>query len=423
MKRIRQRASLFAAGVLAACQALPGAVLGPTAAPPQTVLPATPLTYPTLPPEWTATWTPVPLTATPTPARTATPVDTYKQRLAAAQPDIARALKLTNSGQYTAALDLWNQLITRLPEYPDGYYQRTRCLLHLAPAIRVKDDYRALQAQALADMDQALSLDTRNGDYFYERQAVYFNLAQLELYRVDQDYWQALSLADAQAALRFGTTIGGADREAAFRQIDAGHPEAAFDLFSHLPPAPGRTLVSDATLQEGLAESQFAQGFLDDALSHVNLALRLSPSEYRRRLKALILLSQGKPADALTQLNQLATNGTLCGCAYYIRALTYYELGKPKQAQADIDTGSTQTWERGGLRSYVLGLLAIDDPAQAGSGDTASAEQLIQEAQASLPRGYGPVLLKQITQKLDDLGVARLKPTPSSAVTAMPTPP
>src|SRR5262249_52419479 len=161
--------------------------------------------------------------------------------------------------------------------------------------------------------DQALSLDTHNGDYFHQRQAVYLNLSQLELYRVDQDYWAALSLADAQAALRFGTTIKGADRDAAFRQIDAGHPDVALDLFNHLPPEPGRTLVSDATLQEGLAESLFDQGFLDEALSHVNLALRLSPSEHQRRLKVLILLSQGKVADALAQLNQLNASGTVCG--------------------------------------------------------------------------------------------------------------
>ena len=414
---IRRGAWLLAAGTLAACQLLPAS--GPPPAPPQTVLPSTPLVYPTLPPEWTATWTPVPASATPTPVRSATPEGSYSQRLAAAQPDIAQALKLTNNGQYAAALAQWNQIIARLPEYADGYYQRVRCWLHLAPAIRVESDYRALQEQALADMDLALSLDTRNGNYLHERQFIYYNLAQLELYRVDQDYWEALALADAQAAVRFGTTLDYADRDAAYRQIDAGHPEVAFDLFNRLPPAPGRSLVSDAGLQEGLAESLFGQGFLDEALAHVNLALRLSPTEFKRRLKTLILLSQGQPALALTQLNQISAAGTLCGCDYYIRAFIYYQLGKPKPAQADIDTGSTQTWERGGLRSYVLGRLALDQ------GDTVTGQQLIQEAQASLPRSYGPALLKQITQKLTDLGLARLKPTPYAAATAtaMPTPP
>ena len=423
---IKRGVWLLAAGALAACQLVPGSVAGKGGPPPnQTVLPSTPLVYPTLPPEWTATWTPVPSAATPTLARSATPVHSatpagsYSQRLATAQPAIAQALKLTNNGQYATALEQWNQLIAQLPEYADAYYQRTRCILHLAPAIRIESDNRALQEQALSDMDMALSLDTRNGDYFYERQAIYYNLAQLELYRVDQDYWEALALADAQAAQRFGTTADYAGRTTALRQIDAGHPEVAQGMFNSLPPAPGRTLVSDAGLQDGLAESLFDQGFTDEALSHLNLALRLSPGEFKTRLKAIILLSQGQPAAALAVLKQLSAAGQLCGCAYYIRALTYYQLGKPDLAQADIDTGSTQTWERGGLRSYVLGLLALD------KGDTATGQQLIQEAQASLPRSYGPVLLKQVTDKLNTLGVTRLKPTPYAAATAtaMPTPP
>ena len=78
---------LLAVGLLAACQLAPAAPGGPL--PNQTVLPSTPLRYPTLPPEWTATFTPTagPPTATPAPSRTpsATPVGPYSQRLAARQ--------------------------------------------------------------------------------------------------------------------------------------------------------------------------------------------------------------------------------------------------------------------------------------------------------------------------------------------------
>jgi len=417
----RRHWGCLAAGLLAACQLAPAAPGGPP--PNQTVLPSTPLTYPTLPPEWTATFTPTagPPTATPAPSRTptATPVGPYSQRLAAAQPAIAQALKRFNSGQYAQALDQWNQIIAQVPEYADAYYQRARCLLHLAPDIRVETDFRAMQEQALADMDTALSLDPSNGNYYHERQFIYVNLGTLELYRADQDYWAALALADAQAALRFATTIPYADRDAADRQIDAGHPEVAVDLYTRLPPVPGRTLVSDADLQDGLARALFGQGFLDQALAHINLSQRLSASNDKLSFKALILLSQGQPAAALTALKQVTVAGRLCGCDYYLRALVYYQLGQPALAQADIDTGTPQTWARGGLRSYVLGLLALDQ------GDTATGQQLLQEAQASLPRSDGPALLKQITQKLDSLGVPRLNPTPYAGAleTPMPTPP
>ncbi len=416
---------LATAACLAACQLVPAAGKAETQATPArtTVLPATPIRYPTLPPEWTATWTPTPTRVVPTRVPSATPTmpsTPYSQRLAAAKATIAKAASLTNAGHYTEAVGLWTQIIAQVPEYADAYYQRAVCLLNLAPAIQALTDYQAAMQFALGDVNQALSLDTRNGNYFYVRQHVYENLGRAELYRVDQDYWEALSLADLQAAGRFGTTIPMAERTTAFRLIDAGHPQEAYDQFSKLPPAVGKKTTTDADLQEGLAESQFAQGFVDQALAHIDLAIKASPSDYKTRDKALFLLSQGKVPEAFAAISQLSDgSGALCGCGRYLRALIYYRLGKPDLAQADIDAGSRETWERGGLRSYVLGLLALD------RADTATGTQLLQEAQASLPRRYGPVILKQIQERLDQLGTARLDPTPHVPfdMTPMPTPP
>jgi tetratricopeptide (TPR) repeat protein len=339
--------------------------------------------------------------------------------LAAAQADIARARSLTNSGKCADALTLWDKIISVVPEYADAYYLSAICIFQLTPPGLVEDDFRARLHAALADMNLALSLDARNGDYFFKRQEIYHELAAHELYRVDQDYWEKLSLADAQAAERFGTTHEYADRTTALRLIDAGQPAAAYDLFNTLPIVPGLTLETDPGLQEGLGESLFDQGFADKALVHFDLAIKAGPGEYKSREKAIVLLSQGKLAQAYNVLDAMSTNGQLCGCSYYIRALIYYQMGQPAQAQADIDTGSQQTWERGGVRSYVLGLLALDQ------GDQAAGTQLLQEAQASLRRMYGPLLLKQIQNKLDQLGVPRLDPTPYAALAAtpMPTPP
>src|SRR5260221_14757566 len=119
-------ATATAVTTLTACQLVPATRPAATgAAPPRaTVLPSTPFLYPTLPPEWTATWTPtpsrVPPTASASPTARATPAASYSQRLAAAKADITRATNLTNRGQYAAAQALWTQVIPRPPEYADA---------------------------------------------------------------------------------------------------------------------------------------------------------------------------------------------------------------------------------------------------------------------------------------------------------------
>ena len=412
----------LAAACLAACQ--PGIsteqAATHAAAAYITVLPSTPMHYPTLPPEWTPTRTPAATPTSPPPTHTATPAAPYSQRLAAAQADINQALAAMNKGQWVAAIPFWTKVIERVPEYADAYFQRTRCILNGTPAVGVESDYAAIVHLALADINQALMLDGRNGTYFYERQLVYEALSGLELYRVDQDYWAGLALADAQAAVRFGTTVQYADHQVAYRLIDAGHAQEALDAFGKLAPLPGTTLKTDPGLQEGLAESNFALGFVDEALTHIDLAIQARPGDALNRERAIYLISLGRLPEALVVLNHsVGANPFFCGCRYYLRALIEYQQGKPALAQADIDFGTAQTWERGGLRSYVLGLLALD------KGDQAGGAALLQEAQASLSRQYGPVLLKQIQARLDKLNVSRLDPTAYAprAATPMPTPP
>ena len=152
------------------------------------------------------------------------------------------------------------EIIAQVPEDAGPYYQLTICWLNLAPAIQSRTYYQSAMQSALSDINQALSLDSRNGDYFYARQHVYEDPPQTELFRVDQDYWQTLSLADLQAATRFGTTIPMAERTTAYRLIDSGHPQEAYNMFSQLPPAAGKQTTTDADLQEGLAESAFGEG-------------------------------------------------------------------------------------------------------------------------------------------------------------------
>jgi tetratricopeptide (TPR) repeat protein len=275
-------------------------------------------------------------------------------------------------------------------------------------------------ALALADMNEALRLDPQNGDYYDERHYVYMNLAGMELYRVDQDYWWELAVADIKTAQRFGTTVDSTERDVAFTVLGAGHAEEALAMFNRIPPQTGLSLQSDELLQIGLGESYLALGQMEQALTHIERSHQLSPEEYKTRERAVALLSLDRLPEALDQLNQsINANPNFCGCRYYLRAYLYYLQGQPDRAQADIDVGTGQTWERGGLRSYVLGLLALDQ------GDQALGSQFLQEAEASLPRWYGPVLLAHMRQRLQYLGLPRLELAPyaPTIATAMPTPP
>ena len=343
--------------------------------------------------------------------------DTNQAATTAIEDDIRQALSLTNNGQYSAALPIWDKVIDQLPNSPEARYERTRCYLHLAVDQRIETEYIATMQLALTDMNQALSLDPGKGDYYKERGVIYYNLAQLELYRVDQDYWNQLALADNQAALRYNTTDTYVDRSIAYSLVDAGFPQEALEMFSRLPFVPGDTLETDPGIQVGLAESYFGLGKADEALTHIDLALKASPSAYKKRDRVLILLSLGRLSEALDQINEtIADDQFDCGCRYYTRALIYYEQGHPDLAQADIDFGAGQTWERGGLRSYVLARLALDN------GDQATGLELLQEAEASLPRRYGLVILQQIQADLANLGAPRLAPTPYAPLVASPMP-
>ena len=187
-------------------------------------------------------------------------------------------------------------------------------------------------------------------------------------------------------------------------------------MFGQLPPVKGATLDTDPGLQVGLAESYLGLEQLDQALEHIDLAIAASPGMYKQFDRALILYSLDRLDEALSQTNASIDTSPCCfGPRYYLRALIYFRLGRTDLASADIDTGSGLAWQRGGVRSYVLGLIALD------SGQPEQALNLLLEAEASLHPQYSSTILKRIRQDLSKLGATPWVITPSAPLRLTPT--
>jgi hypothetical protein len=93
------------------------------------------------------------------------------------------------------------------------------------------------------------------------------------------------------------------------------------------------------------------------------------------------------------------------------------EQGKLAEAQADLDTGTGNTWGLWGLLPYVEGKLAL------ARGDRATALEKFQYAEATLGLDMGPVILQQARQAIATLGGVPLTVTPQPQVsTPIPTP-
>ncbi len=84
------------------------------------------------------------------------------------------------------------------------------------------------------------------------------------------------------------------------------------------------------------------------------------------------------------------------------------EQGKLAEAQADLETGSGNTWGLWGLLPYVEGKLAL------ARGDRATALEKFQYAEATLGLDNGPVILRDARQELTALGGTPLTVTPQA---------
>lgn len=391
------------------------AAVGPTPTP--LVEQTEPTTAPATP---SPTPTPLPPSATPSPIASPTPGPTLSLnlRLEKAGRLVQDANNAMAQENYAEAVSLWDRVLAQVPEYGEGYYQQAQAYVALSRNQRFQDEYVAYLERARVDIDRAIALGPASGDHYYLRYRVYDYLASNATYRVDYDAWLELALADLQMANALGVSdpvvserglplvydfLGRCEEGMAEAKRLAEVWEAARN-----PPS--------ADLNYNLAEGYLCLGQLEPALEHVEVAIGVYPNSRERFAHAVILYNMGRLDDALAQLNETIEDYPYyCGCRYFLRALIYYEQGKPDLARADLEFGVGETWERAGMLAYMKGRLLIDD------GQTEEGWQQIQLAEATLARSYGP-LLNRIREEIQQQGLPLLTPEPQTDITATPMP-
>jgi hypothetical protein len=158
-------------------------------------------------------------------------------------------------------------------------------------------------------------------------------------------------------------------------------------------------------------------GQLDQALEYNDRVLAIEELPENGWLRAVLLYQLGRSDEALAQLNELILSSPqYFGYRYYLRALIYYEKGMVDQAMQDLATGEASTWGRGSLRTYVLGLMALD------AGDQPAAIEYLQNSLATLPWMFRSTLFDRIQLLLESLGAEPLPDTLTASITVTPMP-
>lgn len=330
-----------------------------------------------------------------------------------------RANTLMNQGKFDQALPLWSQVIDQSPNWDIAHYERALCYYNLLPKIHILQQYQDYARSALSDMDIAITLQPRNGDYYSFRHDVIVTFEDWEEYRVNRQAITRIAHDNIQAALALGysQSYRFTDRVAAsdlfvLGQCDQGLAETQ-QMLQATPP-------NDASIT-GLyrmeAEGDACLGRLDEAVQAIDASLQsknqLNGKTYE---KAAYLYQSRKLDEALAVLNDnIAVAPTFQGYRYYLRALIYYEQGNKDQALSDLQTGSQYTWEREALYAYVNGKLALD------AGQKQEGIQQLQMAEATLDDHFYP-LIWRIQKELTGLGAQPLSITPSISLTSTPIP-
>ncbi len=373
-------------------------------------------------PSWTTTLQP---SATPT--ISATPQLAAKGSLGTLTPtstitripldDPVMLQYLIEQGGCAEAILILDRMISARPDDGESYIKRAKCYLELSPHLRSQSEYVDYVSRALADADKAIALGTASPDYYVTRSDVYWNLANLSEFREDSDRLLSIGEENVRIAIAMGKRpdetglgtftlwLGRCDEFLENEKSDIVRKGQKIDA----PDAFGST---------ALGRGYVCKGELDKALKYVDSGIKQEESSYRRWTRAIILHNMGRLEDALAQLNELVKASPYGGGhRYYLRALVYYDLNKPDLARQDVAFGTGQTWGRFGLRSYVLGKLALD------AGDRATGIDQLRLAEATLGREMGP-LLDRIRRELKEMGVQPLAPTPSIRLgrTPIPTP-
>jgi tetratricopeptide (TPR) repeat protein len=361
------------------------------------------------------------LSAPGTPTLTPTPVPTkqatYEERMYLAQPFIDDAKQEMAQTNFQGAINAWDQALEIVPEYADGHYFRGRSFMNMLENENSLETYTLLLDQAHQDIDTAIALNPNfDGNYYFARFKIYDYLASLQQNRVDYASFEQIALENLLASYKLGTTESLANRYVLFVSYNLGRCD---EMLEETQTQMAAQAEPSATLNLAMGLYFYCSGDLDKALEWTTEAVRIGKEKnliegYCQRSfnRAEVLLSMERYDDALEEINDsIEISPYFCGQRYYLRGLIHIGMGDLQDAQEDLEFGSGQTWDRGGLLSYAQAKIALEN------GDTETAIRLLQEAETTYP--FQDPILRMIQEELENLGGERLEVTTSISI---PTP-
>src|SRR5262249_21993961 len=141
---------------------------------------------------------------------------------------------------------------------------------------RVQTEYVDYLNHALADLNQAISLDSAVGDYYYSRYQIENALGGNETYVVNRNFWYTQAYADITTAVKFGVKGDLVDRNQAFLLVEMGRCNEAIDEANRLISV--KAAEPKAAHDTALAYSYNCLGKYDEALKYIDSAISLYTS-------------------------------------------------------------------------------------------------------------------------------------------------
>jgi len=321
-------------------------------------------------------------------------------------------------GNFSTAIQQWDQVLLQDPQNSDAYYQRATCYYQLTGGETFLQRYEYSINQALSDIDMAISIRGDIGDYYSLRQEIYIGIASIVDREVDREYLANIALDNARKAYSLGTTIVPYPDRIII--TDLLFTMQCKEALVELQPLLDETPVEDFS-RGGLLHIQsqiFAcLGKLNDAIKAVDASMFDNMNmDFKKWLKSAYLYQNGRYTEALPLLNELInTTPGGGGERYYLRAAIYYAQAKFDLALQDLETGKRNTWARYEMLPYVEGQIALDQ------GDKETAISLWSYAETTFEPFFTPMRWK-VQKQLAALGVKPLNPTPSVPYLATPIP-
>ena len=362
-----------------------------------------PAAFATLPPVWTDTPAPTPLpTSTPVPTMPPPTPDPLAGNEVAAQ-----ALALMEEEKYEEAIPLWDELLAQDPTNHAAYYERALSNLEASNGETIFQVYQLRVLQAIDDTDQAIALsDGLNGDYFFARAWAYLKLSGITDLRVDRDRLLEVALENIRRGEALPNTNPVVHRAFVGGLIDLGRCEEAEPELRRLVEERGPEAISSIGLDYTMGLLSVCLGEFDDAIRYLDRAIERHPDCHYYYIRGAANYHLGNTSKAISDMTLLQCP-SYAGYRYYFKALIEQERGDTERALRDLQTGTMNTWGRGGLYPYVQSLIALQ------RGDRTQAVELLKQAEMTMEYGIGP-FIERFQRELAALGEEPYKPTPEA---------